>query len=157
MAALRVSDVSLRKSVGNALVAHGNGRMERKVPPHASAWRGFSTHLKSREEYCPREPLFCRETGPAISLRSIQALDSNLARRARIHAELLEPAVKRGAGLEYGAHELNRGTFARLVRGNPGRRLGARIAPLLNPYHSQRHIHPTHMQFRVRYSRGNPV
>lgn len=84
MAALRVSDVVLRERAGTVQVRHGKGRKEREVPLNASARRGLNTYLKSREVYCPHDPLFCSDTGAAISVRSIQAMVSNLARRAKI-------------------------------------------------------------------------
>jgi integrase/recombinase XerC len=84
MAALRVSDVVLRERAGTVQVRHGKGRKEREVPLNASARRGLNAYLKSREAYCPHDPLFCSDTGAAISVRSIQAMVSNLARRAKI-------------------------------------------------------------------------
>ena len=84
MAALRISDVLLRERAGKVRVRHGKGSKERELPLNASARRGLSAYLKSREGYRPHDPLFCSETGAAISVRSIQAMVSNLARRAKI-------------------------------------------------------------------------
>jgi integrase/recombinase XerC len=84
MAGLRVSDVLLRERAGTVRVRHGKGRKEREVPLNASTRRGLSAYLKSREGYRPHDPLFCSETGAALSVRSIQAMVSNLARRAKI-------------------------------------------------------------------------
>jgi len=84
MAALRVSDVVLRERAGTVQVRHGKGRKEREVPLNASARRGLSAYLKSRAAYRPHDPLFCSDTGAAISVRSIQTMVSNLARRAKI-------------------------------------------------------------------------
>ena len=84
MASLRVSDVLLRERAGSVRVRHGKGRKERQVPLKASARRGLSAYLKSREGCRPNDPLFCSETGAALSVRSIQAIVSDLARRAKI-------------------------------------------------------------------------
>jgi integrase/recombinase XerC len=84
VAGLHISDVELRARAGTVRVRHGKGRKEREVPLNASARRGLSAYLKARSEYRPDDPLFCSETGTAISLRSIQAMVSNLARRAKI-------------------------------------------------------------------------
>jgi integrase/recombinase XerC len=84
IAGLRISDVLLRERAGTVRVRHGKGRKERQVPLNASARRGLSAYLKSRQGQHPHDPLFCSETGAAISVRSIQAMVSNLARRAKI-------------------------------------------------------------------------
>lgn len=84
MGALRVSDVVLRERAGTVRVRHGKGRKEREVPLNASARRGLSVYLKSRAAHRPHDPLFCSETGAGISVRSIQAMVSNMARRAKI-------------------------------------------------------------------------
>jgi len=84
VAALRISDVQLRERTGTVRVRHGKGWKEREVPLNASARRGVSAYLKSRKAHRAHDPLFCSETGAAISVRSIQAMVSNLARRAKI-------------------------------------------------------------------------
>lgn len=84
VAGLRVSDVLLRERAGTVRVRQGRGRKEREVPLNSSARRGLGSYLKSRGVCRPHEPLFCSETGAAISVRSIQTMVSNLVRRSRI-------------------------------------------------------------------------
>ena len=83
-AALRVRDAILRDRAGSVRVLHGKGGKERKLPLNTSARRGLSGYLDTRKPLRPDEPLITSETGAAISVRSIQSVISELARRARI-------------------------------------------------------------------------
>lgn len=82
-AALRVRDVMLRERAGSVKV-RGKGDKEREVPLNTSARRGLSAYLDTRRPLRPDDPLITSETGAAISVRSIQSVVAELARRAKI-------------------------------------------------------------------------
>ena len=82
-AALRVGDVVLRERAGSVKV-HGKGGKERQLPLNSSARRGLSAYLETRQPLRPDDPLITSETGAAISVRSIQSVIRELARRAKI-------------------------------------------------------------------------
>lgn len=83
-AVLHVADVVLRDRAGLVRVRHGKGDKEREVPLNSSARRGLSAYLESRGSPGPQDPLIVAESGRPISVRSLQAVVSGLARRARI-------------------------------------------------------------------------
>jgi site-specific recombinase XerD len=82
-AALRVRDAVLRERAGSVKV-RGKGGKEREIPLNTSARRGLNAYLETRQPLRPDEPLLLSETGAPISVRSIQSVIGQLARRARI-------------------------------------------------------------------------
>jgi integrase/recombinase XerC len=82
-AALRIRDIVLRDRAGSVKV-RGKGGKERNLPLNTSARRGLTAYLDTRQPLRPDEPLITSETGAAISVRSIQSVIAQLARRARI-------------------------------------------------------------------------
>jgi len=83
VAGLQVGDLALHERSGEVRV-HGKGAKERTVPLNTTARRAIQAYLDGRDPLSPRAPVFLSETGAAISVRSIQALVADLARRARI-------------------------------------------------------------------------
>jgi site-specific recombinase XerD len=83
-AALRIGDTMVRERAGSVKVRHGKGDKQREVPLNTSARRGLNVYLETRKPLRPADPLITSETGAAISVRSIQAVVSSLARRAKI-------------------------------------------------------------------------
>ena len=84
VAALRISDAVLRDRSGYLRVREGKGRKERVVPLNAAVRRALHIHLESLEPYRPGDPLFITKRTDAMSVRAIQSLVRNLARRANI-------------------------------------------------------------------------
>jgi integrase/recombinase XerC len=82
-AALRIEDLEIRERQGKVRI-RGKGNKERYVPLNATARRALQTYLDEREETGTQEPVFLSDTGAALSIRSIQSLIAELARRARI-------------------------------------------------------------------------
>ena len=80
---LRIEDLEIRERHGKVRVC-GKGNKERYVPLNATARRALQTYLDEREETGTQDPVFLSETGAALSVRSIQSLISELARRAGI-------------------------------------------------------------------------
>jgi len=60
------------------------GHKERDVPLNTSARRALQAYLDEREETGTQDPVFLSDTGAALSVRSIQSLISELARRAHL-------------------------------------------------------------------------
>jgi integrase/recombinase XerC len=83
LAALRIGDVVLRERAGSVKI-QGKGGKQREVPLNTSARRGLSAYLDTRKPVHPEDALITSETGKAISVRSLQSLVSELARRAKV-------------------------------------------------------------------------
>src|SRR5580658_10992571 len=82
-AALRIEDLEIRERQGKVRIC-GKGNKERYVPLNTPARRALQTYLDKREETSTQDPVFLSDTGAALSVRSIQSLISELARRAGI-------------------------------------------------------------------------
>jgi site-specific recombinase XerD len=82
-AALRLQDLEIRERQGKVHI-RGKGNKERYVPLNATARRALQTYLDEREKTGTQDPVFLSDTGAALSVRSIQSLISELARRAGI-------------------------------------------------------------------------
>ena len=109
VAALQLADVGLHERSGVVRIRHGKGLKAREVPLNATARRAVKQALDGRHMPATSEPLFLSRRGGAMPVRSIQAVVTSLARRARL---------KR---LAVSAHTL-RHTFALgYLRDNPGK------------------------------------
>jgi len=109
VAALRIADAVLRERAGSVKIRQGKGRKEREVPLNTSVRRGLSAYLETRQSLRSHDPLITSETGAAISVRSIQSVVAELARRAKI------------TRIAVSAHSL-RHTFAlKFLERNPGK------------------------------------
>jgi site-specific recombinase XerD len=109
VSALNVSDVRVRDRSGAVRIRHGKGRQEREVPLNATARRALHSYLDSRGEVKESEPFFLSSQAQRMPERTIQAVISQLARRAKI------------TRLAVSAHAL-RHTFAlNYLRQNPGK------------------------------------
>jgi site-specific recombinase XerD len=107
-AALRIEDLEIHERQGRVRI-RGKGNRERAVPLNATARRALQAYLDEREETGTQDPVFLSDTGAALSVRSIQSLISELARRAHI------------TRIAISAHTL-RHTFALgYLRQNPGK------------------------------------
>jgi site-specific recombinase XerD len=107
---LHIGDIDLHDRSGVVLVREGKGRKQRQVPLNSSARRALKLYLKGRESPRPEDHLFLSERGgQPLSLRTMQATVSDLARRAGI------------TRFAVSAHSL-RHTFARrFLRRHPGK------------------------------------
>jgi site-specific recombinase XerD len=111
VAALRMADVTMSDRSGSVRIRHGKGLKAREIPLNATARRALRQFLEERPT--PGEAkdaaLFVSSRNTAMPVRTIQAVISSLARRARL---------KRVA---VSAHTL-RHTFALgYLRDNPGK------------------------------------
>lgn len=82
-AALRIEDLEIRERQGKVRIG-GKGNKERHVPLNTTARRALQAYLDEREETGAQDPVFLSDTGAALSVRSIQSLITELARRAHI-------------------------------------------------------------------------
>ena len=111
VAALRVADVSMSDRSGSVRIRQGKGLKARDVPLNATGRRALKQHLEQRQASGQDAALFVSSRETAMPVRTIQAVMTSLARRARL---------KRVA---VSAHTL-RHTFALgYLRDNPGKLL----------------------------------
>ena len=117
VAALQVADVSMSDRSGSVRIRHGKGLKAREVPLNATVRRALKQHLDQRQAPGQDAALFVSSprnsqsefAGTVMPVRTIQAVMTSLARRARL---------KR---LAVSAHTL-RHTFALgYLRDNPGK------------------------------------
>lgn len=105
---LRIGALEIRERQGKVHV-HGKGNRERDIPLNTTVRRALQAYLDEREESGLHDPVFLADTGVALSVRSMQSLITELARRAHI------------TRIRVSAHTL-RHTFALgYLRQNPGR------------------------------------
>jgi integrase/recombinase XerC len=83
VAALRIGDVVLRERAGSVKVRQGKKGKQREIPLNTSARRGLSAYLETRQSRRSQDYLFISESGAGLSVRSIQSVVSELARRAK--------------------------------------------------------------------------
>jgi len=109
VAALQLADVSMSDRSGSVRIRHGKGLKAREVPLNATVRRALKQHLDQRQAPGQDAALFVSSRETTMPVRTIQAVMTSLARRAR----LTRVAVS--------AHTL-RHTFALgYLRDNPGK------------------------------------
>jgi site-specific recombinase XerD len=109
VATLRVADISMSDRSGSVRIRHGKGLKAREIPLNATVRRALKQYLEERQAPSKDTALFVSSRDTAMPIRTIQAVISGLARRARL---------KRTA---VSAHTL-RHTFALgYLRDNPGK------------------------------------
>jgi integrase/recombinase XerC len=109
VATLRVADISMSDRSGGVRIRHGKGLKAREIPLNATVRRALKQYLEERQAPSKDTALFVSSRDTAMPIRTIQAVISGLARRARL---------KRAA---VSAHTL-RHTFALgYLRDNPGK------------------------------------
>lgn len=96
VAALRISDLALHDRSGVVRVREGKGRKQREVPLNSNARRALKLYLKGREPLRDEDYVFLSQRGgKPLSLRTMQATVSELARRARITRIRVSPHTMR--------------------------------------------------------------
>lgn len=96
VAALRIGDLALHDRSGVVQVREGKGRKQREVPLNSNARRALKLYLKGREPRRDEEYVFLSERGEKpLSLRTMQATVSELARRAGITRIPVSPHTMR--------------------------------------------------------------
>lgn len=109
VAALQVADITTNDRSGSVRIRQGKGLKAREVPLNATVRRALKQHLERRQAPDKDAPLFVSSRETTMPVRTIQAVITSLARRARL---------KRVA---VSAHTL-RHTFALgYLRDNPGK------------------------------------
>jgi integrase/recombinase XerD len=111
VAALRVADLTLGERSGSVRIRHGKGLKAREVPLNATARRALKQYLAAHPTPANEAALFVSGRETAMPVRSIQAVITSVARRARLQR------------VPVSAHTL-RHTFALgYLRDNPGKLL----------------------------------
>ena len=107
---LHIDDVDLHDRSGVVRVREGKGRKQREVPLNSAARRALKLYLKGREPVREKDHLFLSERGgQPLSLRTIQATVSDLARRAKI------------TRFAVSAHSMRHSFALRFLRRHPGK------------------------------------
>ena len=109
VAALQVSDLAISDRSGSVRIRHGKGLKARDVPLNATARRALRQYLDTRQASGKQDMLFISGRGAAMPVRSIQAVITGLARRARL---------KR---IPVSAHTLRHNFALGYLRDNPGK------------------------------------
>src|SRR5271165_5333684 len=84
VAALRITDITMKDRSGSVRIRHGKGLKAREAPLNATARRALKQHLERRPASGKDAPLFISSRETAMPVRTIQAVITSLARRARL-------------------------------------------------------------------------
>jgi integrase/recombinase XerC len=84
LVALRGEDLVVRERSGLARVRQGKGEKDRDLPLNATARRALRAYAGERPEPSPTAPFFQSAGGMGLSVRAIEKLLTELARRAKI-------------------------------------------------------------------------
>jgi integrase/recombinase XerC len=84
VAALRITDITMNDRSGSVRIRHGKGLKAREAPLNATARRALKQHLERRHASGKDAPLFISSRETAMPVRTIQAVITSLARRARL-------------------------------------------------------------------------
>jgi integrase/recombinase XerC len=110
VAALRIGDLTMHARSGVVRVRDGKGRKQRDVPLNSHARRALQLYLQGREPRRDEDYVFLSERGgKPLSLRTMQATISELARRAKITRIPVSP------------HTMRHCFALRYLRHNPGK------------------------------------
>jgi site-specific recombinase XerD len=105
VASLRVADLVLRDRSGSVRIREGKGNKSREVPLNATARRALRLYLDARGNPSGNEPLFVSKRGTPITVRSVQAVIAELARRARVTRLKVSPhTLRHSSALNYLQH-----------------------------------------------------
>ena len=85
--ALELADIELNARSGWATVRMGKGNKTRRVPLNSDTRQALQAYLAVRPDV-PAKALFVSRTGTPLSVRDIQRLVADLARRARIDGKV---------------------------------------------------------------------
>lgn len=94
-ARLQVGDVTVRDRTGTVRVRYGKGGKEREIPLNSTARRALRSYLETRAPILPGDPLFVSRRSQAMSVRAMQHLVHELARRAPVSRLAVSPHTLR--------------------------------------------------------------
>ena len=107
-AELKMSDITIHQRSGTVCVQNGQRLKQREIPLNIAARRALSNYIQLRETVKPDDPLFISKRNKPISVRTLQSIVYQLAKRAYIER------------INVSAHTL-RHTFAvNYLKANPG-------------------------------------
>jgi site-specific recombinase XerD len=109
VAALKQEDVKLGARTGQVTVRAGKGLKFRQLPLNATARRALQNYLETQIESKPQRPLFFSKRQTPLSVRAIQNVIAELARRAKI------------TRVPVSAHILRHSFAINYLKSNPGK------------------------------------
>jgi site-specific recombinase XerD len=109
VAALRIGDLTMHSRSGVVRVREGKGRKQREVPLNSPVRRALQLYFKDREKRDEDYVFLSERGGKPLSLRTMQATVSELARRARIMRIPVSP------------HTMRHSFALRYLKHNPGK------------------------------------
>lgn len=92
---LKISDVVIKERSGHVRIRDGKGHKEREVPLNSTARQIVNDYLKVRKIYNPDDYLFQSKRDTQLSIRAIQEIVANIARKARIERIKVSPHTLR--------------------------------------------------------------
>ena len=84
VALLQMQDIQLSPRSGLIRIVDGKGHKSREVPLNATVRRALHSYFKQRKNTSPKQPAFLTQQGTALSLRSLQMVISEIAKRTNI-------------------------------------------------------------------------
>jgi len=109
VADLKVSDVTIHQRSGFLHISKGKGLKQRDIPLNAAVRRALTSYIQMKSTVSPTDSLFHSKRNNSISVRTLQAIISQIVKKAHI---------KR---IDVSAHTL-RHTFAvNYLKANPGK------------------------------------
>lgn len=82
---LHHGDIKLQSRSGNINIVDSKGHKSREVPINLTARRALTNYFKTCDQRDPEQPVFYSKRQKALSLRSMQAMISSLAKRANLN------------------------------------------------------------------------
>jgi site-specific recombinase XerD len=108
-AALKHADLHLGARAGSVAVRAGKGLKFRRLPLNATARRALQNYMETLSESAPQMPLFLSKRQTPLSVRAIQNVIAELARRAGI------------TRIAVSAHTLRHSFAVNFLKSNPGK------------------------------------
>lgn len=107
---LQYRDIQVKERSGMVRISDGKGLKEREVPLNATARRALLTYFKSRDKdkLKPKSPIFISTQEGCPTVRTVQLMVSNLARRAKVERMKVSP------------HTLRHTFASNYLKANPG-------------------------------------
>jgi integrase/recombinase XerC len=92
---LQYHDMTVKERSGVVRIVDGKGLKEREVPLNATARRALLIYFKTRGKIKLKAPVFLTRKGVPPTVRAIQLMVSNLARKAKIKKKNITPHTLR--------------------------------------------------------------
>jgi len=108
VAKLQYGDMTVKERSGMVRIVDSKGPKEREVPLNATARRALLTFFKARGKIKPKDPAFPTKQESFPTVRALQLVVSNIARKAKIQR------------IKVSAHTLRHTFASNYLKSNPG-------------------------------------